>query len=133
MLGINIIFIGALRTKLQKCSCRKSSVLIKQKFSRYIVLGVSCLNKFDAATKGTKQFSNPQAFSSTLASLRTLHPHTLWLLNHLVSLVLASNYYVVAPTHILIFSCLQHLIGFTMVGFFLVYPTSPTYLRLFKK
>ena len=35
---------------------------------------MSCLNKLDTATKGTKQFSNPQGLSSALAALRTLQP-----------------------------------------------------------
>ena len=46
-------------------------------------------------TKGTKRFSNPQALSSTLAVLGTLQLQTFCLLNRLVPLVLASNYYVV--------------------------------------
>ena len=51
------------------------------------------LSKLDTATKGTKQFSNPQAFSSTLAVLRTLQSQAFGLLNHLVPSVLLSNYY----------------------------------------
>ena len=52
-----------------------------------------CLNKLDTATKGTKRFSNPQAHSSALAALRMVQPWTFGLLNRLVPLVLASNYY----------------------------------------
>ena len=37
-------------------------------------IGDSFLNKLDTATKGTKRFSNPQALSSALATLRTLQP-----------------------------------------------------------
>ena len=59
------------------------------------MLGVSCLNRLDAATKGTKRFSNPQALSSTLAALGMLQPRAVGLLNCLVSLVLASNCYLV--------------------------------------
>ena len=58
------------------------------------MLGVSCLNKFDTVTKGTKQFSNPQAHSSALTVLGMLQPQAFGLLNHLVPLVLASDYYV---------------------------------------
>ena len=43
---------------------------------------------------GTKRFSNPQALSSALAALGTLQPRAFGLLNRLVPLVLASNYYV---------------------------------------
>ena len=59
------------------------------------MLGDSCLNKLDTSTKGTKQFSNPQALSSILAvlALGTLQPQAFGLLNHLVPLVLMSNYY----------------------------------------
>ena len=42
---------------------------------------------------GTKRFSNPQALSSALAALGTLQPWAFGLLNRLVPLVLASNYY----------------------------------------
>ena len=45
---------------------------------------------------GTKQFSNPQALSSTLTVLGMLQPQAIRLLNCLVPLVLTSNYYVVA-------------------------------------
>ena len=58
-----------------------------------MVLGVSCLNKLDAATKETKWFSNPQSLCSALTALGMLQPRALWLLNRLVPLVLASNYY----------------------------------------
>ena len=58
-----------------------------------MILVLSSLNKLDATTKGIKQFSNPQALSSTLAALKTLQHHSFGLLNHLVLLVLASNYY----------------------------------------
>ena len=44
---------------------------------------------------GTKRFSNPQALSSALAVLETLQPRAIGLLNRLVPLVLASNYYIV--------------------------------------
>ena len=44
---------------------------------------------------GTKRFSNPQALSSALAALGTLQPRAIGLLNRLVPLVLASNYYIV--------------------------------------
>ena len=44
---------------------------------------------------GTKRFSNPQALSSALAALGTLQPRAFGLLNRLVPLVLASNYYIV--------------------------------------
>ena len=44
---------------------------------------------------GTKRFSSPQALSSALAALGTLQPRVIGLLNHLVPLVLASNYYLV--------------------------------------
>ena len=57
--------------------------------------GVSCLNRLDAATKGTKRFSIPQALSSTLAALGMLHPRAIRLLYCLVSSVLASNCYLV--------------------------------------
>ena len=50
------------------------------------MLGVSCLNKLDAVTKGTKQFSNPQAVSSTLAALGMQQPQAFGLLNGLVPL-----------------------------------------------
>ena len=43
---------------------------------------------------GTKRFSNPQALSSAVAALGTLQPRAIGLLNRLVPLVLASNYYV---------------------------------------
>ena len=36
------------------------------------MLSVSCLNKLDAATKGTKQFSNTQALSSRAEQLINL-------------------------------------------------------------
>ena len=45
-----------------------------------MVLGVSYLHIFDTATKGTKQFSNPQAFSSALAVLGMLQPQVFGLL-----------------------------------------------------
>ena len=57
------------------------------------MLGDSCLNKLDIVTKGTKWFSKVQALSSALAALGMLQPWVFGLLNHLVSLVLASNYY----------------------------------------
>ena len=43
----------------------------------------------------TKLFGNPWALSSALAALGTLHSRTLGFLNSLVTLVLASNYYLV--------------------------------------
>ena len=49
---------------------------------------------------GTKRFSNPQALSSALAALGTLQPRAFGLLNHLVPLVLASNYYVGSLTYL---------------------------------
>ena len=60
-----------------------------------MILVLSSLNKLDAVAKGTKRFSNPQALSRALALLGTLQPKAFGLLNHLVSLVLASNYYLV--------------------------------------
>ena len=60
----------------------------------FIFLVLSSLNKLDTATKGTKQFSNPQALSSALAALGTLQPQAFGLLNRLVPLFLASNYYI---------------------------------------
>ena len=74
---------------------RMSSVFLKRYFKGIIFLVLSSLNKLDTATKGTKWFSNPQALSSTLAMFRTLQPWAFGLLNHLVPLVLASNYYLV--------------------------------------
>ena len=58
------------------------------------MLDLSCLKKLEAATKKTKQFTNLQALSSSLAVLRTLQPQAYGLLNRLVPLVLASNYYI---------------------------------------
>ena len=58
------------------------------------MLGDPCLNKLDIATKGTKQFSNPQALSSTLVAFGTLQPQAFGLLNRLVPLVLVSKYYI---------------------------------------
>ena len=58
-----------------------------------IFLVLSSLSKLDAATKGTKRFSNPQDLSSTLAVLGMLQPRAFGLLNYIVPLVLASNYY----------------------------------------
>ena len=69
-------------------------MFIKRYFSRYKVLGVSCLNKLDVATKKTKQLGNSQALSSTLTALGTLQPQAFGLLNLLVSVVLVSNYYI---------------------------------------
>ena len=62
-----------------------------------MVLGVSSLNtgKLDAMTKGTKQFSKPQALSSTLTVLGTLQPWAFGLPNRLVPLALVSNYCIV--------------------------------------
>ena len=54
---------------------------------------LSSLSKSDAATKGAKQFGKPQALSA-LATLGMLQPWTFKLLNHLVSLVLTSDYYI---------------------------------------
>ena len=42
---------------------------------------------------GTKQFSNPQALSSALTALGMLQLQAIGLLNCLVPIVLASNYY----------------------------------------
>ena len=52
------------------------------------MLGVSCLNKLDAATKGTQRFSNPQALSSTLAAFGMLQPQAsgLWVTKSFSSL-----------------------------------------------
>ena len=61
------------------------------------MLDVSCLNKLDTATKGTKRVSNPQVLSSTLAAPGMLQPWAFRLLNHLVPLILVSNYYLVVP------------------------------------
>ena len=69
-------------------------MFLKQYFKAIIFLVLSSLNKLDAVTKGNKRFSNPQALSSTLAALGTLQPQAFRLLNCLVPLVLASNYYV---------------------------------------
>ena len=70
-------------------------MLLKRYFKGITFLVLSSLNKLDAATKGTKRFSNPQALSSPLAALGTLQPRAFGLLNRLVLLVLASNYYTV--------------------------------------
>ena len=69
-------------------------MFLKQYFKGITFLVFSSLNNFDAATKGAKQFSNPQALSSALVVLRMLQPQAFGLLNRLVPLVLASNYYV---------------------------------------
>ena len=42
----------------------------------------------------TKRLRNPRALSSTLASLGTPQPQALGFLNHLVTLVSASNLYI---------------------------------------
>ena len=55
------------------------------------MLGVSCLNKLDAVTKGTMRYSNAQALSSALAVLGMLQPRAFGLLNCLVPLVLVSS------------------------------------------
>ena len=68
------------------------------------MLGVSCLNKLDAVTKGTKKFSNTEALSSALAALGTLQPQVFGLLNHLISMVLVSNYYLVTEIHTFVHS-----------------------------
>ena len=65
--------------------------------SGHIFLVLSSLNKLDTATKGTMRYSNPQAHSSALAVLGMLQPRAFGLLNRLVPLVLASNYYLVIP------------------------------------
>ena len=67
------------------------------------MLGVSCINNLDVVTKGTKQFSNPQALSSTLTVLSMLQHQAFGLLNCLVLLVLASNYYLM---HVYYCKCL---------------------------
>ena len=69
-------------------------MFLKWYFKGIVCIALSSLNKLDAATKGTKRFSNPQALSSALAALGTLQPRAFWLLNRLVPLVLASNYYI---------------------------------------
>ena len=43
----------------------------------------------------TKRVKNPRALSSALAALGTLQPRALGFLNSLVTLVLASNFYLV--------------------------------------
>ena len=58
-----------------------------------MILVLSSLNKLDAATKGTKRFSNPQALSSALTVLGMLQTRAFGLLNRLIPLVLPSNYY----------------------------------------
>ena len=63
------------------------------------MLGVSCLNKLDAATKGIELFSNPQALSSALTVLGMLQLWAFMLLNCLVPLVLPSNYYIKLSMH----------------------------------
>ena len=68
-------------------------MFLKWYFKGIIFLILSSLNKLDSVTKGTKRFSNPQAFSSALAALGTLQPRAFGLLNCLVPLVLVSNYY----------------------------------------
>ena len=68
------------------------------RYFKDIFFVLSSLNKLDAATKETKRFSNPQALSSTLAVLGTLQPQAFSLLNCLVPLVLASNYYLAMYT-----------------------------------
>ena len=65
-------------------------MFLKQYFKGIIFLVLSSLNKLDAATKGAKQFSNPQVLSSALTVLGTLQPRAFRLLNCLVPLVLAS-------------------------------------------
>ena len=70
-------------------------MFLKRYFKGIIFLVLSSINKLHAATKGTKRFSNPQALSSALPVLRMLQPRAFGLLNHLVTLVLASNYYIV--------------------------------------
>ena len=65
------------------------------------MLGDSCLNKLNVVTKGTKRFNNPQALSSALAVLGMLQPQAFGLLNRLVCLVLASNYYLVHQTFVI--------------------------------
>ena len=69
-------------------------MFLKWYFKGNIFLVLSSLNKLDATTKGIKRFSNPQALSSALAVLGMLQLQAFGLLNHLVPLVLASNYYI---------------------------------------
>ena len=64
-----------------------------------MIVVLSSLNKLDAVTKVTKRFSNPQALGSALAALGTLQPWAFRLLNRLVFLVLASDYYIVIYVH----------------------------------
>ena len=66
-------------------------MFIKRHYKGIIFLVLSSLNKLDAVTKGTKQFSNPQALSSAFAVLGMLQPRAFGLLNRLVPLVLVSN------------------------------------------
>ena len=68
-------------------------MFLKRYFKGIVFIVLSSVNKLDAATKGTKRFSNPHALSSALAALGTLQPRAFGLLNRLVPLVLASNYY----------------------------------------
>ena len=70
-------------------------MFLKRYFKGIIFLVLSSLNNLDAATKGTKRFSNLLALSSTLAALGTLQPRAFRLLNCLVPLALTSNYYIV--------------------------------------
>ena len=56
-------------------------MFLKWYFKGIVCIVLSSLNKLDAATKGTKRFSNPQALSSTLAALGMLQPRAFWLLN----------------------------------------------------
>ena len=72
-----------------------------------MIFVLSSLNKLDAATKGTKRFSNPQALSSTLAALETLQPQAFGLLNRLVPLVLASNMYSNMRMHMYELACIS--------------------------
>ena len=70
-------------------------MLLKRYFKGiYCYIGDCCLNKLDAMTNGTKWFSNPQIFSSALTVLRMLQSQAFRLLNHLVPLMLAPNYYI---------------------------------------
>ena len=106
---------------------RMSSVFLKRYFKGIIFLVLSSLNKLDTATKGTKWFSNPQALSSTLAMFRTLQPWAFGLLNRLVTLILASNYYGI----FLLFShCLCKLLLLCFQGTAGAHTTHCLYLHL---
>ena len=96
LLGLNY-FHRYLENKVSEILIQKVFHSHKTIFLKVYSAGMSSLNKLDAVTKGIKRFSNPQALSSALAALGVLQPRAFGLLNHLVPLVLASNYYLVLP------------------------------------